>query len=57
MNMTKLYMQSGNIPEAWRILAEVKNDLINIDKKIYKSVIKETDRLLSMFTTSQNNEN
>ena len=55
--MTKFYMKSGNIPEAWRILTEVKNDLINKDQKIYKSVIKETDRLLSMFTTSQNNEN
>ena len=57
LNMTKLYMQSENIPEAMRILTEVKNGLINKDQKIYKSVIKETDRLLSMFTTSQNDEN
>ena len=57
LNMTKLYMQSGNIPEAWSILTVIKNDLISKDKKTYKSVIKETDRLLSMFKTSQNDEN
>ncbi|SVE08191.1 uncharacterized protein METZ01_LOCUS461045, partial [marine metagenome] len=35
----------------------VKDDLIKKDERTYKLVIKETDRLLAMFKTSQNNEN
>ena len=57
LNMTKLYLQSGNIPEAWRILTKVENSLSNKDKKTYKLVLEETDRLLSMFKTNQKDEN
>tara|TARA_Y100000588_G_C14280770_1_gene937018 strand:+ start:12368 stop:14962 length:2595 start_codon:yes stop_codon:yes gene_type:complete len=56
LNMAKICINSGYIYKAVRILTTVKKELKDRDKKMYKLVISDTDRLLSMLEAEQNDE-